>query len=188
MRVATFNIESLDVGPKAHVDLETRVAVLRPVLERLAADVVCLQEVNGQRVAGQKERQLVALDRVLAGTRYQNYARATASPGGVDIADVHNLVTLSRFPFVRQRAVLHDYVPPLGPLLVVKGAEPQEVRFDRPLLLTEIEVPGAAEPRYRQRAPASAAREPRSGPEERTLRLALGRRMGGRLPAVGPET
>ena len=56
MRVATFNIESLDVGPKAHVDIETRVAVLRPVLERLAADVVCLQEVNGQRVAGQKER------------------------------------------------------------------------------------------------------------------------------------
>jgi endonuclease/exonuclease/phosphatase family metal-dependent hydrolase len=52
-------------------------------------------------------------------------------------------VTLSRFPFVRQRAVLHDYVPPLGPLLVAKGAEPQEVRFDRPLLLTEIEVPGA---------------------------------------------
>ena len=143
MRVATFNIESLDVGPKAHVDIETRVAVLRPVLERLAADVVCLQEVNGQRVAGQKERQLVALDRVLAGTRYQNYARATASPGGVDIADVHNLVTLSRFPFVRQRAVLHDYVPPLGPLLVAKGAEPQKVRFDRPLLLTEIEVPGA---------------------------------------------
>jgi len=38
MRVATFNIESLDVGTKAHVDLETRVAVLRPVLERLAAD------------------------------------------------------------------------------------------------------------------------------------------------------
>ncbi|MGZ5888985.1 MAG: endonuclease/exonuclease/phosphatase family protein [Hyphomicrobium sp.] len=143
MRVATFNIESLDVGPKAHVDIETRVAVLRPVLDRLAADVVCLQEVNGQRVAGQKERQLVALDRVLAGTRYQDYARATASPGGVDIADVHNLVTLSRFPFVRQRAVLHDYVPPLGPLLVAKGAEPQEVRFDRPLLLTEIEVPGA---------------------------------------------
>ena len=145
MRVATFNIESLDVGPKAHVDLETRAGVLRPVLERLAADALCLQEVNGQRVSGRSGRQLVALDRVLAGTRYQEYARATSSPGGSDIADVHNLVTLSRFPIVSQRAVLHDFVPALAPPRIAKSSpdlKPQEIRFDRPLLLTEIEVPG----------------------------------------------
>ena len=90
-------------------------------------------------------------------------------------------MTLSRFPFVRQRAVLHDYVPPLGPLLVAKGAEPQEVRFDRPLLLTEIEVPD-------KKGAIEIWNAEMSGPEERTLRLALGWRMGGRLPAVGPET
>lgn len=147
MRVASFNIESLDVGPKAHVDLETRIAVLRPVLERLAADVLCLQEVNGQRVPGQKVRQLLALDRLLAGTRYQGYTRAIASPGGSGVADVHNLVTLSRFPIVSHREVLHDFVPVLSTLRIVKevqGAEPQEVRFDRPLLLTEIELPEGA--------------------------------------------
>lgn len=147
MRVATFNIESLDVGPRAHVDLETRISVLRPVLERLAADVLCLQEVNGQRVSGQKARQLLALDRLLAGTRYQDYTRAIASPGGAGVADVHNLVTLSRFPIVAHRDVLHDFVPVLAGMRVVKGAEgaePQEVRFDRPLLLTEIGLPGGA--------------------------------------------
>ncbi len=145
MRVATFNIESLDVGAKAHVDLETRVAVLRPVLERLAADVLCLQEVNGQRTPGQKGRQLIALNRLLAGTRYEEYMRATASPGGAGIADVHNLVTLSRFPIVSHREVLHDFVPVLERMRLVQGrpgGELQEVRFDRPLLLTEIRVPG----------------------------------------------
>jgi endonuclease/exonuclease/phosphatase family metal-dependent hydrolase len=144
MRVATFNIESLDVSPQAHVDLETRVTVLRPVLERLAADVLCLQEVNGQRVPGKKGRQLIALDRLLAGTRYQNYMRAIASPGGAGIADVHNLVTLSRFPILGRREVLHDFVPVLEQLRLgqgTHGGELQEVRFDRPLLLTEIGLP-----------------------------------------------
>ena len=122
MRVATFNIESLDVGPKAHVDLETRVAVLRPILERLDADVLCLQEVNGQRVSGKKGRQLLALDRLLAGTRYQDYARATASPGGSGVADVHNLVTLSRFPIAGQREVLHDFVPVLEGMRIAQRA------------------------------------------------------------------
>jgi endonuclease/exonuclease/phosphatase family metal-dependent hydrolase len=142
MRVAIFNIESLDVGPKAHVELETRIAVLRPILERLAADVLCLQEVNGQRVSGQKGRQLLALDRLLAGTRYQDYARAIASPGGSGVADVHNLVILSRFPIAGHREVLHDFVPVLGGMRIAKGADLQEVRFDRPLLLTEIGLPG----------------------------------------------
>lgn len=64
MRLATFNIESLDVGPKAHIDLETRIAVLRPVLERLAADVLCLQEVNGQKVPGHALSRLRARDRL----------------------------------------------------------------------------------------------------------------------------
>ena len=63
MRLATFNLESLDLPPKAAVPIETRAAVLRPALERLEADILCLQEVNAQHVAGVKERRLVALDR-----------------------------------------------------------------------------------------------------------------------------
>lgn len=145
MRLATFNLESLDLGPKAQVALETRAAVLRPALERVAADILCLQEVNGQHVSGQAWRQLVALERLLEGTPYQHYARATTTgPCGRGVADVHNLVTLSRFAIVKQREVLHDFVPP--PMHTALTAQPGRgeqtpVRFDRPLLLTEIVLP-----------------------------------------------
>jgi len=145
MRIATFNLESLDLESKAGVALETRAAVLRPALERLSADVLCLQEVNAQHLAGHKERQLIALDRLLEGTPYQSYARATASAGGRGLADVHNLVTLSRLPIVDHREVLHDLVaPPLHTSITEEphSGERREVRFERPLLLTEIALPG----------------------------------------------
>ena len=96
MRIATFNLESLDLPPKAHVPLEVRAEVLRPALTRLEADVLCLQEVNGQPVRGQAERELIALDQLLAGTPYADYHRvSTSGPDGHGVADVHNLVTLS---------------------------------------------------------------------------------------------
>ena len=108
MRLATFNIESLDLAPEAEVPFEARVAVLRPALERIAADILCLQEVNGQHVPGAPERRLVALDRLLQGTRYEAYQRAaTSGPSGRGVASVHNLVTLSRFPIRQQREVRH---------------------------------------------------------------------------------
>ena len=81
MRLATFNIESLDLPPKAGMPLEARAEVLRPTLARLDADILCLQEINGQHVAGREERELLALDRLLAGTKYANHARvATTGP------------------------------------------------------------------------------------------------------------
>ena len=90
--------------------------MLRPVIDRLAADVLCLQEVNGQKVPGQKERHLLALDRLLEGTRYRGYSRAIAYAGRSGVADVHNIVTLSRFPIVSQRQILHEFVPGSAPL------------------------------------------------------------------------
>ena len=114
MRLATFNIESLDLAPETEVPLEARAAVLRPALERIAADILCLQEVNGQHVAGAPERRLVALDMLLQGTRYEAYQRAaTSGPTGRGVASVHNLVTLSRYPIRQQREVRHQHVPPL---------------------------------------------------------------------------
>jgi endonuclease/exonuclease/phosphatase family metal-dependent hydrolase len=146
MRLATFNLESLDLPPKAKVPIEVRVEVLRPALERLEADILCLQEVNAQRVAGQGERTLAALDRLLAGTRYAGYARATTTAGkGHKVADVHNLVTLSRFPIRAERAYRGDLVdPPRYRLATADPPAPDSlpVGFDRPVLLTEIELPG----------------------------------------------
>jgi exonuclease III len=92
MRLATFNIESLDLAP----GLDARFAALRPMLERMAADILCLQEVNGQHVAGAPERRLVALEKLIDGTRYATYERAaTSGPSGRGVASVHNLVTFA---------------------------------------------------------------------------------------------
>lgn len=149
MRIATFNLENLDLPPKAHMALEARAAILRPALERLAADVLCLQEINGQHVPGKSGRVLLALDQLLAGTRYANYHRAaTTGSGGHGAADVHNLVTLSRFPIRATREVLHHLVPPLDYALPAPGdAHPAStpVRFDRPLLLTRLDIGGGRE-------------------------------------------
>jgi endonuclease/exonuclease/phosphatase family metal-dependent hydrolase len=88
MRLATFNLESLDLPPRARLPLQTRAAVLRPALMRLDADIVCLQEVNGQHVPGQSARALTALDQLLDGTPYAQYGRATTTgPNGQGVAD-----------------------------------------------------------------------------------------------------
>ena len=140
MRIATFNVESLDAPVAA------RLPVLRPALERLEADILCLQEINGQKVVGQRERAFAALDELLAGTCYGGFHRAATHGHGRDgAADVHNLVTLSRYPIRRHVQVLHDLVSPpeLKPVTAEPPtAAPVAVRFERPLLHAEIEVAG----------------------------------------------
>lgn len=139
MRIATFNIESLDLP------VEPRAAVLRPALERIDADVLCLQEVNGQPVAGRRERAFLALEALIAGTRYESFAlSASHMPGRAGPADVHNLVTLSRYPVRATRQLRHDLVPPLDlRLITADPSQPgeQRVGFDRPVLVTEIDAP-----------------------------------------------
>jgi endonuclease/exonuclease/phosphatase family metal-dependent hydrolase len=145
MRIATFNLESLDLPPRAATPIEVRAEALRPALERLRADILCLQEINGQHVPGKRKRELVALDRVLEGTRYAGYHRvATCGADNQTVADVHNLVTLSRFPIRSHREILHGLVDPLQRRAITSVPRPDEarpVRFDRPLLVTGIELP-----------------------------------------------
>ena len=57
MRVATFNLENLDLP------IERRLTVLRSALQRLEADVLCLQEVNSQKVPAVHQHDGVDLDR-----------------------------------------------------------------------------------------------------------------------------
>jgi len=145
MRLATFNVESLDLPPRAKLPIEVRAEALRPVLARLDADILCLQEVNGQHVPDRAERVLLALDLVLKGTPYASYERiSTSGPDGLGVADVHNLVTLSRFPIRSRREVFHDLVPqPLYRMVTAdpRPSEPEPVTFDRPLLAADIELP-----------------------------------------------
>jgi len=146
MRIATFNLESLDLPPKADVPLEERAGLLRPQLERLEADILCLQEVNGQHRKGAAFRTLDALDTLLEGTRYASYQRAsTTGPGGQGVADVHNLVTLSRWPIEDSREIRHSIAPPLS-YRTLTSLPPAErattIGFERPILLCDVRAHG----------------------------------------------
>lgn len=144
LRLATFNLENLDDGPDVVPPLAERIDALRPVLAELDADVLCLQEVNGQRRGGKGPRTLAALDALLAGTDYAGFARVAMTGPGGGVADVHNLVILSRFPVVSWRQVRNELVP--APHVAAIAARPDGAReaalgWDRPLLAAELALP-----------------------------------------------
>jgi endonuclease/exonuclease/phosphatase family metal-dependent hydrolase len=126
------------------VALEERIDLLRPQLERLEADILCLQEVNGQYRKGASERTLDALDLLLTGTEYAGFTRcSTTGPGGRGVADVHNLVTLSRWPIESHREIRHELVPALLHRMltaVPPETSPGSVGFERPILCCDIRI------------------------------------------------
>lgn len=136
-RIATYNLENLEAGP----DLAARIAALRPRLLRLEADILCLQEVNGQPETGGAGRSLRALDRLIETTPYAGFARlATAARAGGAL-DVHNLAILSRFPIRAGRQLHHELVaPPHYRLATARPAAgtAAAITWDRPLLHVEI--------------------------------------------------
>lgn len=144
-RLATFNLENLDDRMGADGDFADRLAVLRPQLRRLRADVLCLQEVNAHTVEGKHgPRAATGLDRLVDGTDYAGYHRVISmNRGGRRPADHHNLVILSRFPILSHGQVWHDLVPPPAVLPVTArppAAEAQPVEWDRPILHAAIDL------------------------------------------------
>ena len=145
MRIASFNLENLELASRSGVTIEERADILRPQFERLRADILCLQEVNGQRSGHEEHRSLHALDLLIKGTPYETFHRATTSgPGGSGLADVHNLVILARQPIHAHRELRHTSVPPINYRSVTADppAPDEPVLFDRPILMAEIEGPG----------------------------------------------
>ncbi len=145
-RVATFNLETLGGKTPRGASLDERIAVLRPQILRLRADVLCLQEVDGQRRRKNGRRRLLALDRLLAGTPYESFHRATSvSRSRGDVRDKHNLVVLSRFPVTETRQVFHDLVtaPSYRPATARPAAEDAApVEWDRPFLYAALSLDG----------------------------------------------
>ena len=145
-RLATFNIENLDWSATKAEAFARRAAALRPLLETLDADILCLQEIHAQRVHKHGARQYIALDQLLATTGYEGFERATTvRPGGGAPADVHNLAILSRWPVRTRRQLHHDIVARWNwpPPRETDGSrsEPVEIVWDRPLLYASIELP-----------------------------------------------
>ncbi|HSV29048.1 MAG TPA: endonuclease/exonuclease/phosphatase family protein [Candidatus Omnitrophota bacterium] len=149
LRIATFNLESLDDRPQGGgIDFADRVAVLRPQLQRLRADILCIQEVNAHAATRRGMRELTALDKLVEGTEYEKFHRVVSmSRGGVRPADRHNLVILSRFTVLESRQVWHDLVP--APAYQPVTADPRPpgpspVEWDRPVLYAVVEGPNGS--------------------------------------------
>jgi endonuclease/exonuclease/phosphatase family metal-dependent hydrolase len=143
VRIATFNLENLDDKPGEEPTLKERIALMRPQLFRLNADILCLQEVNGQEASGQPRR-LLALEKLIVDTPYAAYQKvSTMLEGGTQVYDERNLVILSRFPILEHHQYKHDFAP--APRYQKVTATPQEneaqeVIWERPILHAKIKL------------------------------------------------
>ena len=144
LRIATFNLENLDNKPGRNPTLEDRIAVMRPQLLRINADILCLQEVNGQEEEGQPRR-LLALQKLLEGTPYADYEQvSTKTKDGKQVYDERNLVILSRFEIINHQQFKQKCA--ITPLYRKVTADPQEteakeIEWERPILHCTIQLP-----------------------------------------------
>ncbi len=101
-KVATYNMENLDF-PKDDYSpaLEIRSPTLRSTLNRLDADIFCLQEIHGQELDGHTsdnpKRELLALKEVLKDTKFFEYEIASTKTTSKVPYDKRNLVVLSKY-------------------------------------------------------------------------------------------
>lgn len=156
MRIATFNIENLDfdADPPRRSDarFDTRVRIIRPMLERMRADIICFQEVHGQNppagVAG--PRQLLALRKLLENTRYAGFTlSATTRKDMVDVYAERNLVVAAHpdYRVEEVRAIENTLVsPPKYSLVTSDRVDPLiAVKWERPTLYVRLRK-GDADP------------------------------------------
>jgi len=148
VRIATFNLENLDDKPGSKPTLDQRIAVMRPQFTRIDADVLCLQEVNGQETPGQP-RQLLALQKLIKGTRYETGYNIyhTALANGTEPYDVRNLVVVSRFPGVGKPVQIRDVdseQPSYRPVTALpRPAEAKVTGWERPIFHVPLQLPGS---------------------------------------------
>ena len=144
IRLATFNIENLGRRSGGTPAIEARRPTLQAQLTRLDADILCLQEVNAQEGKPGPARQLLDLDAVLAGTPYAAFERAcTLRKSGVGPLDIHNLVTLSRWPIRHSRQLWNEMVAPphyQPPATNPPTGDTAAIAWDRPILLCKIVI------------------------------------------------
>lgn len=142
LRIATFNLENLDDQPGDRPTLAERIAVMRPQLLRLRADVLCLQEVNGQE-HDDEPRSLTALQTLLDDTPYAGYHVTHTLTTNNEAYDERNLVIVSRFPILSTQQFKHDLTP--KPRYRKVTAEPEEpdaddVSWERPILYAQLDL------------------------------------------------
>ncbi len=144
IRIATFNLENFDDRFGKKPTLQDRIVVMKPQMIRLNADILCLQEVNGQEIDGEP-RQLLALKQLIAGTQYEGYnIVSTKTADDYQVYDERNLIILSRFEILSHSQLKNDNIqPPEYRKVTAFPAEPEakEVGWERPILLAKIKLP-----------------------------------------------
>lgn len=145
-RIATYNLENFDedVEPDTRPSFEERAAVIRPALERLRADIICFQEINGQERTGEP-RDLHALRALLAETRYADHEFiSTKLTDGSQVYDRRNLVTAIPPGWQAEdiQQINGDVVPnPVYQRVIAGDEEPKTLGWERPLLYTKLRGP-----------------------------------------------
>lgn len=144
IRIATFNVENLDDKENQTPSLDDRIAIMRPQLIRLDADILCLQEVHGQETPGEPRR-LLALNNLLENTPYSEYGQvSTMTADGAQVYDERNLVILSRFEIAEHRQYRHDIIQPpyyQKVMSIPADDEANRITWERPILHASINLP-----------------------------------------------
>lgn len=146
VRIATFNLENFDETPDGQrPTLAERIALMKPQIARLRADIACFQEVNGQERPGQP-RALLALAELLAGTSLQGASVISTEPAGGGVYDERNVVIVTRLPVTAHQQVHNDLIQvPLYTRItaVPPDSAPVPVGAERPILHVQVDL-GAA--------------------------------------------
>lgn len=150
LRIATYNVENLDEdrfnddGEVIRPSFAERAPILRAALERLRADVLCLQEVHGQEEEDQPRR-LLTLQALIQGTRYEGFnISTTMKKDGSEVYDQRNLVVLSRpdFPVHQVRQINGERVGHPSYQRRIAGDDSAKTQtWERPLLHVELGLP-----------------------------------------------
>lgn len=140
-RVATFNLENFD-ETDGRPSLTERVALMRPQIARLRADVACFQEVNGQERPGEP-RGLHALAELLAKTNLDGAPMVSTQTDSGGVYDERNLVVATRLPVLSQRQVRNELVatPHYARLTAIPADPgPIEITVERPILYLQLDL------------------------------------------------
>ncbi len=150
LRIATYNLENLDEdrfdddGEIIRPSFAERAPVLRAALERLRADIICLQEVHGQETEGEP-RKLLTLQELIAPTRYAGYQIAsTKLKDGSQVYDQRNLVVLVRsdIEIIDQRQINGEVVGHPQYQRQIAGDETAKTQtWERPLQHVMLRLP-----------------------------------------------
>ncbi len=149
LRIASFNIENLDVNEnERNPSLNQRIPTLQTSLNRINADILCLQEVHGQELpdhtSDNPNRNLSALDAVIDGTDYASFSRAFTKTSDNVPYDKRNLVILSAFPIIDVQQYRNDKIEKLQyrkVTAVPEETEAKDISWERPILHVQVEHP-----------------------------------------------